>query len=137
MSTSYQVVGANSDAPFSRKTHSWEDLALLGVNWHGGNPPRDFLGFAIEYREPAAAVSGRHGHVDGDERRGVEDRSQGHGGAPARLAALYQGRFTQSWSSRHAVPGLPDPGGPGRLPAGAGPGCRAARRATGVPASRP
>ena len=27
-------------------------MALLAMNWRGGKPPRDFIGFAIEFREP-------------------------------------------------------------------------------------
>ena len=52
MSTDFQVVGANSKAPFTLKVHRGEGMALLAMNWRKGRPPRDFVGFAIEFREP-------------------------------------------------------------------------------------
>jgi len=29
-------------------------MALLGMNWKKGRPPKDFIGFAIEFKEPKA-----------------------------------------------------------------------------------
>jgi len=39
-------------ADFDLKIHRGEGMALLAMNWHGDAPPNDFVGFAIEYREP-------------------------------------------------------------------------------------
>jgi len=50
--TSYQVSGSNSKAPFTLKVHRGDGMALLAMNWRNGRPPRTFVGFAIEFREP-------------------------------------------------------------------------------------
>lgn len=52
MKSSFQVTGTNDDAPFTLKIHRGDGMVLLGMNWRSGRPPRDFVGFAIEYREP-------------------------------------------------------------------------------------
>jgi hypothetical protein len=51
MST-YQVAGTNKAAPFILKIHRGDGMALLAMNWRKGTPPRDFVGFAIEFKEP-------------------------------------------------------------------------------------
>ena len=51
-SSGYQQVGTNSNALFTLKVHRGEGMVLLGMNWKDGNPPRDFVGFSIEYSEP-------------------------------------------------------------------------------------
>jgi phosphatidylserine/phosphatidylglycerophosphate/cardiolipin synthase-like enzyme len=48
----FQVDGQNDAAPFTLKVHRGEGMALLAMNWRDGQPPDDFVGFAIEYREP-------------------------------------------------------------------------------------
>ena len=50
--TEFQVTGTNNDALFTMKIHRGEGMALLAMNWKNGKPPRDFVGFAIEYKEP-------------------------------------------------------------------------------------
>ena len=50
----YQVVGANASAEFTLKIHRGEGMALLAMNWRSGEPPEDFVGFAIDYREPGS-----------------------------------------------------------------------------------
>src|SRR5688572_17114685 len=50
--SSFQETGANSKAPFTLKVHRGDGMALLAMNWKKGRPPRDFVGFAIEFREP-------------------------------------------------------------------------------------
>jgi phosphatidylserine/phosphatidylglycerophosphate/cardiolipin synthase-like enzyme len=55
MSTGFQVKGANSKADFTLKVHRGDGMALLGMNWRSGKPPRDFVGFAIEFREPGGS----------------------------------------------------------------------------------
>ncbi|HEX2232706.1 MAG TPA: phospholipase D-like domain-containing protein [Thermoleophilaceae bacterium] len=52
MSADFQVTGRNAAAPFTLKLHRGEGMALVAMNWKGGKPPKDFVGFAIEYREP-------------------------------------------------------------------------------------
>lgn len=52
MSTEFQVTGANAKAPFTLKVHRGDGMALLAMNWRQGKPPRNFVGFAIEFREP-------------------------------------------------------------------------------------
>jgi phosphatidylserine/phosphatidylglycerophosphate/cardiolipin synthase-like enzyme len=48
----FQVVGQNAAAPFTLKVHRGDGMALLAMNWKRTRPPEDFVGFAIEYREP-------------------------------------------------------------------------------------
>ena len=52
MSQAFQVTGKNSEALFTLKIHRGEGMALLAMNWKKGKPPKDFVGFAIEYKEP-------------------------------------------------------------------------------------
>jgi phosphatidylserine/phosphatidylglycerophosphate/cardiolipin synthase-like enzyme len=52
MKNSYQVTGTNTKAPFTLKIHRGDGMLLLAMNWRNGKPPRDFVGFAIEYKEP-------------------------------------------------------------------------------------
>ena len=52
MATEFQVSGNNASAPFTLKIHRGEGMALLAMNWRRGTPPLDFVGFAIQYREP-------------------------------------------------------------------------------------
>ena len=54
MSHEFQVPGDNPDAQFTLKVHRGEGMALLAMNWKGDQPPPDFAGFAIEYKEPKA-----------------------------------------------------------------------------------
>lgn len=53
MSADYQVTGSNDDAAFTLKVHRGEGMALLAMSWRGSQkPPKEFVGFAIEYKEP-------------------------------------------------------------------------------------
>jgi len=52
MSAEFQVTGKNAAALFTLKIHRGDGMALLGMNWKKGKPPKDFVGFAIEYKEP-------------------------------------------------------------------------------------
>jgi phosphatidylserine/phosphatidylglycerophosphate/cardiolipin synthase-like enzyme len=52
MAGGFQVSGSNANAPFTLKVHRGEGMALLAMNWKNGNPPDEFVGFAIEYQEP-------------------------------------------------------------------------------------
>ena len=48
----FEVVGTNNKAPFTLKLHRGDGMTLIAMNWKNGQPPQDFLGFAIEYQEP-------------------------------------------------------------------------------------
>ena len=50
--SAFQVSGRNTAALFSLKVHRGDGMALLAMNWKNGKPPDDFVGFAIEYKEP-------------------------------------------------------------------------------------
>ena len=52
MAAEFQVAGANANALFALKVHRGDGMALLAMNWKQDAPPDDFVGFAIEYREP-------------------------------------------------------------------------------------
>ncbi len=52
MTDDFQVIAQNADAPFTLRAHRGEGMVLLAMNWSGPEPPVNFVGFAIEYREP-------------------------------------------------------------------------------------
>lgn len=52
MADGFQVSGESATAPFTLKLHRGDGMALIAMNWKNGRPPKDFVGFAIEYREP-------------------------------------------------------------------------------------
>jgi phosphatidylserine/phosphatidylglycerophosphate/cardiolipin synthase-like enzyme len=52
MAGEFQVSGQNSAASFTLKLHRGDGMALVAMNWKAGTPPVDFVGFAIEYKEP-------------------------------------------------------------------------------------
>ena len=52
MSSDFQVTGKNNAALFKLKVHRGDGMALVAMNWKKGQPPNDFVGFAIEYKEP-------------------------------------------------------------------------------------
>ncbi len=52
----FQVKGTSKTALFSLKIHRGEGMALLAMNWKKGEPPADFVGFAIQYKEPGGEV---------------------------------------------------------------------------------
>src|SRR5688572_2693839 len=52
MDTDFQVEGKNAAALFTLKLHRGDGMALVAMNWKKGRPPNDFVGFAIEYKEP-------------------------------------------------------------------------------------
>src|SRR2546423_14833878 len=51
-SSDFQVTGSNGAALFTLKVHRGDGMALVAMNWKKGKPPQDFVGFAIEYKEP-------------------------------------------------------------------------------------
>ncbi len=66
----FQVEGTNGKALFTLKLHRGEGMALVAMNWKNGQPPQDFVGFAIEYQEPGGsqyyALNNRLGFLDAD-----------------------------------------------------------------------
>jgi PLD-like domain len=52
MAGEFQVTGENADALFSLKLHRGDGMTLAAMDWKEGGPPEDFVGFAIEYKEP-------------------------------------------------------------------------------------
>src|SRR5438132_5090289 len=52
MSDQFEVSGNNAAALFTMKLHRGDGMALIAMNWKKGKPPKDFVGFAIEYKEP-------------------------------------------------------------------------------------
>jgi phosphatidylserine/phosphatidylglycerophosphate/cardiolipin synthase-like enzyme len=54
MSNQFQVNGQNSAAPFTLKIHRGDGMALVAMNWKNGEPPENFVGFAIESKEPGS-----------------------------------------------------------------------------------
>lgn len=52
MSNEFQVTADNNKALFTLKLHRSDGMVLLGMNWKKGKPPKDFVGWAIEYKEP-------------------------------------------------------------------------------------
>jgi hypothetical protein len=52
MADSFQVIGQSQTALFSLKIHRGDGMVLLAMNWKQGTPPQNFVGFAIEYKEP-------------------------------------------------------------------------------------
>jgi len=52
MGDEFQVTGQNPTALFTLKIHRGDGMALVAMNWKNGKPPDNFVGFAIEYKEP-------------------------------------------------------------------------------------
>ncbi len=48
----FEVYGKNNTALFTLKIFRGENMVLLGMNWKTASPPNNFVGFAIEYKEP-------------------------------------------------------------------------------------
>lgn len=70
----FQVGGSVAAAPFTLKLHRGDGMVLLAMDWKGGPPPDDFVGFGIQFREPGSdrllnvrnrlAFTSRGGDVD-------------------------------------------------------------------------
>lgn len=52
MAGDFQIRGQNAAALFTLRVHRGDGMALVAMNWKNGKPPLDFVGFAIEYKEP-------------------------------------------------------------------------------------
>jgi hypothetical protein len=73
MISEFQVSGKNTKALFTLKLHRGEGMVLLAMNWKNGkNPPLDFVGFAIEYKEPDGqkffSLKNRLGFLDAEDK---------------------------------------------------------------------
>jgi hypothetical protein len=66
----FQVTGKNEKALFTLKIHRGDGMCLLAMNWKKSLPPADFVGFAIEYKEPGGqkffALKNRLSFADAD-----------------------------------------------------------------------
>jgi hypothetical protein len=51
-SSDFQVTGKNTQALFTLKLHRGDGMCLVAMNWKKGQPPKDFVGFAIESKPP-------------------------------------------------------------------------------------
>ena len=49
-----QVSGNNANALFTLKLHRGEGMTLVAMNWKKGAPPANFVGFAIEFKDPGS-----------------------------------------------------------------------------------
>ena len=54
MSGDYLVRGTNPAAVFSLTVHRGDGMCMLAMDWKTGEPPADFVGFAIEFKPPGA-----------------------------------------------------------------------------------
>ena len=52
MSDDFQIFAKNANAPFTLTLHRGDGMTLLAMNWKAAKPPHDFVGFALEYKEP-------------------------------------------------------------------------------------
>ena len=52
MPNDFQIIAKNANAPFTLKLHRGDGMTLLAMNWKAAKPPRDFVGFTLEYKEP-------------------------------------------------------------------------------------
>ena len=52
MAAEFEVRGQNAAALFTLKLLRGDGMTLVAMNWKHGKPPKDFVGFAIEYKEP-------------------------------------------------------------------------------------
>lgn len=72
MAGEFEVSGRNTKALFTLKLHHGEGMVVLAMNWKKRQPPLDFVGFAIEYKEPQGqkffAVKNRLAFLDADSK---------------------------------------------------------------------
>lgn len=87
MAKDWQVEGKVKEAPFTLKLHKGEGMLLLAMNWKNGPPPRDFVGFSIEYRPP-----------DGDRFFAVKNRLA----LPGKSKPLVAGKPAEQYPSTEA-----------------------------------
>lgn len=88
MSDAFQVHGRNPKAKFSLTLHRGDGMLLIAMNWKAGRPPRDFVGFAIEYREPGGSR-----WFALNNRLGFEGVGSGSGSQPTLTAPIQKFRW--------------------------------------------
>jgi phosphatidylserine/phosphatidylglycerophosphate/cardiolipin synthase-like enzyme len=70
--SAFEVSGENENALFTLKAYRGEGMILLAMNWKNEEPPLDFVGFAMEYREPNGdkfyPLTNRLAFADSDEK---------------------------------------------------------------------
>jgi hypothetical protein len=86
MPSDFESNGKNAKAPFTLRVHRGDGMALLAMNWKKGKPPRDFVGFGIEFRPPGAEkflnvlnrinFPNSDGTVSGERRKSLESPIQ-------------------------------------------------------------
>jgi hypothetical protein len=52
MTPDHKVTGSNAAAAFSLTAYRGDGMVMLAMNWRDGEPPDDFVGFAITYKSP-------------------------------------------------------------------------------------
>ncbi len=52
MTEGFEITSQNAAAQFTLKLHRGDGMVLIGMNWKEDKPPLDFVGFAIEFKEP-------------------------------------------------------------------------------------
>ena len=52
MPDDFQIIAKNTNALFTLKLHRGDGMTLLAMNWKSAKPLREFVGFALEYKEP-------------------------------------------------------------------------------------
>ena len=52
MTEGFEITSQNAAALFTLKLHRGDGMVLIGMNWKEDKPPLDFVGFAIEFKEP-------------------------------------------------------------------------------------
>src|SRR6478752_10098448 len=76
MAIDFEVLGKNKKALFTLKVRRGEGMAMLTMDWKEGEPPDDFVGFAVESKSPDSkdfsALSNRISFPNAD---GSEDGS--------------------------------------------------------------
>ncbi len=55
MANDFQLIGQKSSALFTLKIHRGDGMALLAMNWKQDEPPDNFVGFAIESKQPGGS----------------------------------------------------------------------------------
>jgi len=52
MAIAFEVEGENGDALFTLRVRRGEGMAMMTMDWKKGEPPENFVGFAIEFQPP-------------------------------------------------------------------------------------
>lgn len=71
MSSPFISMGTNAQAQFTLKLYRGESMVLLAMNWRNSQPPKNFVGWFISYKEPGGtqffALKNRLGFAKGDD----------------------------------------------------------------------